>query len=62
MELGIIRMRQSNIHNSGIFKKNETATQRILIEDVKDLIQSEVKNELEKHEERLFALKNKAAL
>ena len=55
-------MRQSNIHNSGIFKKNETATQRILIEDVKDLIQSEVKNQLEKHEERLFALKNQAAL
>ena len=56
MELGIIRMQQSNIQDSGILRKNETVTKRIVIEDVKDLIQSEVKNQLEKHEERLFAL------
>ena len=46
LKLGIIRMQQSNIRDSGMFKKNETAPQHILMEDVRDIVQSEVKNQL----------------
>ena len=59
LELGIIKMGLRRIQDLEMFQKNETVAQHISMEDIDDLLQYEVKDCLEKQEERLLALKNK---